>query len=160
MKIQFQLMGSNEKEIELMDEFCRSLVKQIKKEIIDLMPLEKLQAREKDMLNATWILWRGNKPKHINMIKLARFITRNIRYKKRRGHRYLIEINPAILMPHSKNSIEQIARFLDKGNEMSPGTFFLSRVFMKYRTSIDEYWNAYVSLKLKRLKVSKVVIIR
>ena len=160
MKIQFQLMGSNEKEIELMDEFCKSLVRQIKRDVINLLPKEKLMARERDMLNATWILWKDDKPKHINMIKLAKFIAKNIRYKKRRGHRYLIEINPAILMPHSKNSIEQIARFLDKGNEVSTGTFFLSRVFMKYRVSIDEYWNAFVSLKLKRLKVSKVVIIR
>lgn len=159
MRIEFQLIGNNKEEIELMDEFCMFLVREIRKDILNSISMEKLQSKEKDILNASWIKWY-DKPRKINMVKLLKFILRYIRYKERKRHRYLIDINPNVLMPYSKNPIEQIARFIDRGNERSLGSNLFNKVFMKYRLSISNYWKSFVSLKLKRLEVNEVVLIK
>lgn len=159
MRIEFLLTGNDKKEIELMDDFCMFLVREIRKDILNSVNEEKLQSKEKDILNASWIVWT-RKPRKINMDRLLRFILNNIRYKKRKKHRYLIDINPKVLMPYSRNPIEQIARFIDKGNERSLGTNLFTRVFMRYRLSINDYWKSFVSLRLKRLEVNEVILIK
>lgn len=158
MKIQFQLVGDNREEFELFDEFCKLLVNNIKKDIFNSLPIEKLNSMEKFLINAKWINWI-DKPTSINMSKLAKLIIKNIRCYKMKNDIYTIDINPLQLMPFSTNKLEQIARFLDRGNELSSGSHFINDIFIKYRLMINNYWNSYVSLKLARIRTSKIVII-
>lgn len=159
MNIVFQLVSDDRDELKIMDDFCNYLVREIKQRLLLEMPVDKLISKEKDILNASWIQWT-KKPNHINVIKLVKLIINNIRYRKRKGHKYLIEINPNILLPRSKTPIEQVARFLDKGNNVTFGTTFLSRVFMIYRSSINNYWRSYASLRLRKITVSSMVVIK
>lgn len=158
MKIEFKLTSSNKKELAIIDDFCNLIVSNIKSDILNNTNLHKLSLYEDSIINADWIDWI-RKPKYINMAKLIRYIVNHITYKSRKKHRYIIYIDNK-LIPNSKTPIDRLARFLDKGNEEYKGTFFISKVFMKYSINIDKYWKSYCSLRLKRLSVSEVVSIR
>lgn len=159
MKIEFKLNSSDNKELELVDDFCKSLISNIKSDILKSANFNKIKLYEDALLNAKWINWI-KKPKRINMINLIKYIVDKITYRSRKKHRYIIYIKPTIMLPGSKTPLERVARFLDKGNEVYKGTFFINKVFMKYRVNINNYWKSYVSIKLKKLSVSEVVVIK
>lgn len=158
MVIEYKINSTNKDELELCDEFAKYLVHNIREEIYNNVIPDKFRLLEKDILNATWIKW-NDKPSSINMMKLVRFIISRIGVTKRRDT-YVIGISQKHLLPRSNTKLEAVARFLDMGNNVSPSTTFISRILNKYRSNINDYWEAFVSYKLGKYNVSEVVIIR
>lgn len=158
MKIEFTILGDAD-ESKLAIGFCKFLVRNIKKDILESINPEKMQMREEDLIDASWIKW-VDIPKRINVYKLCKVIINNIIYKTRVGGRYVIEIDNSVYMKHSETRLEAVARFLDMGNNVTQPTGFINKVFMKYRKNINDYWKAYTSTVLHRVTVNEVVIIR
>lgn len=159
MRIEFHLESKDKDELSLAEDFCKLLVSNIKEDILRYTNYNKLELYEDSLINSNWINWK-HKPSSINMKKLIKYIANSITYKSGRKHKYVIYIKSTIMLPNSYTPLERVARFLDKGNEIYRGTFFISKIFMKYRANIKKYWRSYISIKLKKLSVSEVVLIK
>lgn len=159
MKIEFEFPELDDKSTKLIPEFCNLLVSEIRQEIKMNLRDTKLNMREEPLLNATWIYWT-DKPKHINMKKLGMFIADSIICRSIKENTYVIEINPKIKMPMTKNKLSQIARFLDRGSQDVSPMYFINIIFMKYRKKIRNYWRSFIQIKLKRLNVNYTIIVR
>ena len=62
----------------------------------------------------------------------------------KRKYTYEVYIRRDIKMPNTVNTtLEQVARYIDKGNEVTKATTMLSRVFNNYQKNIDKHWEAY-----------------
>lgn len=158
MRIEFNLVLSNEEESKIFPDFLEMLLDNIKSDIISESIPAKLNLLEQDMLNATWILWTSIKPKNINMVSVLHMIVRNIVVYERKNNNYVICINPMVMYPRTKTRLDTIARFIDKGTETCPATCTISRVFNKYnKTKIKDAWLDYINYRLKRKRVSKVI---
>lgn len=158
--IEYEVNPKNKEELQLADEFCKYIVKNIREEIYNNMIPDKMNLLEKDILEASWIYWTRGKPKNINVTKLIKYILNNLWYRKRGRTRYAIVISSTHYIPGTYVTPDAMARFLDKGNEVTPCTTFISRVFNKYRDNINDYWKSYVSKKLGVYEVSELVLIR
>lgn len=90
---------------------------------------------------------------------LLRKIASSVRYRKRKNNIFVIEINPYVIMNNSTNPIDQVVRFLDRGDIGVKGTYQFSRIFDKYRYNMDRYWKSYCFSRLGRVKVNRVVMI-
>lgn len=123
--------------------FLDLLVESIQTDIRNGLIPAKFEMLEQGLLNATWIRW-VKKPSAINISKLIERILSNIKWQVR-GKTYRIYIDTNVKMPYTVNtSLEQIARFLDKGNNVSKYSTMFSRVFNYYQENIKSYWKAYV----------------
>lgn len=159
MRLEFEIVNLEKDEAELIPEFCNLLVKCMSTDIRNSLKSEKLQTREHDLLNVGWISW-NRKPESINMYRLGLYIADSIICKPMQNNSYVVEINPKIRMPYSSTRLEQVARFLDRGNESMHPMPFISPVFNKYRMRINEYWKSFVSTKLRRVSVRETIIVR
>jgi len=157
MRIEYSLTGEQD-EMDLGREFCALITNLIKHEIKDSLYRYKMQQKEQDLINAEWIQWKS-KPKNLNVVKLCYYIADNIIFKCRRNNSYLIEVNRSVTMRYSNTPLEAVARFLDKGNNVSQYTGFIDKVFKKYRDNIKKYWESFIFKKLNRLAVSSIVLI-
>lgn len=147
------------RERNLIPDFMDGLISQIKRDIKSSVVASKFIVREQDVLNASWIRWKI-KPRHIRMKSLMLYVTSNLEWVQRRNNQFVIQINKLAKIPNSYTSIDTLARFLDKGNNVTPGTYFISKVLAKYRENINDYWKAYVSIKLKEVRVDECISIR
>lgn len=142
MEINFTLDQDELYDKKLIESFCDSLVDSIKADIKNSIIPSKLPMLEKGLLNATWIRW-STKPSSINVVSVINAILKCITWKKRRLT-YQIYIRPDVKMPYTVNTtLEQVARFIDKGNLISKNTTMFSRIFNKYEKNIQTYWKAY-----------------
>lgn len=158
MRIEFDLVPSNDKESEILPDFLKMLLDNIKSDIMSESIPAKLNLLEHDLLNAEWILWTSVKPKNINMMSLLRMIVKNITIYARKNNNYIIRINPMIMYPGTKTKLDTIARFIDKGTETCPATCTISKVFNEYNESkIEDMWIDYINYRLKRKRTSRVV---
>lgn len=149
MRIDFTFENLDKDERKLVRDFCIMIRDQIRLEIIENSIPLKFIVREVDLKNAEWINWK-HRPIRINMTKLVKLIVKNINITRDFRNIYTIQINPIAKMPDSYNSLDQIARYLDRGDEDIPPTAFISNVFDKYRNIISQYWKIYISMNLFR----------
>jgi hypothetical protein len=161
MRIDFSLRNEDFDETQIMNKFCQYIIKKIKVDLFYSVSDSKMRVREIDLLNASWIRWKNNKPpKRINMSKLVNYIISNIVFINRRNSNFSILINPRTLMPHTYTPLEQIARFLDKGNNATPHTLLFTKVFNFYRKNLNKYWDNFISEELNKPRVTELVVIR
>lgn len=128
--------------------FCKYIVSNIRRDIRNYAIAERLKSKESYLLNSGIISWT-EKPEHIDFIKLLRVIARNIIGEIRIDKSCSIHIKDDVLLPRSATSLSKVVRFLDKGNLEEVGTYFLSRIFLKYKRNIQSYWEDYVSYKTR-----------
>ena len=158
MTIEFEIEGTDKEEMNLMVPFCEFLVFNIRQDIDEQLNVELLQAKSRDLLKAKWIKWT-NKPNYINMNWILQDIKSAIKYRERETGHYQIYFDTTILFRNSKNKLEQIVRFIDKGNDVSKATGVFSKIFNRYQKNIPKYWTAYIQLKLRRFATTKAVVI-
>lgn len=149
MNIQFTIETSDSREASIVDDFCNTICRNIRREIYDGIIQAKMDNLEFDLLNASWIDWI-EKPTRLNMENLVIYMLNNIVCRKRLEGEYIIEIPHYVKLPHSTTPLEQVARFIDMGTEVTPCTTFITRVFQKYKNNISDYWKAYVTFRLHR----------
>lgn len=129
----------------LIYKFLDALVRSIQKDIQDELVPAKFDMLERSLLNATWIRWK-EKPSGINIPKLVNNILKCIQWSERKNS-FRIYIEPTKKVPYTINTTyDQIARFLDKGNNVSKYSTMFSRVFNRYQEYINEYWLAYIEV--------------
>lgn len=159
--MEIRITGKDKEEIQLMESFCNTLIKNMAHDIRSNINFQRLQVYEKKILNAKWIKWNSNKPKSINMLGLLESILDSIEYQRRNNTgEYAILFNSNMRLYGSRTSINRIARFIDKGNESIPGIYVFSNTFNKYSKNIDQYWKAYIASKLNRLYVTRLVTLK
>ena len=156
MNFRFELKYMNKEEIKLIPEFCKFLLKNIQSDIENNISHKKFNRYEKYLLTTRLISWKV-KPQSINIVNLCYLISKSFVCTKGKNNSYSIHINRLKRMPNTKTQLSKIARLLDKGNDIIPGTLFISTVINKYIRNINKFWELYVTMKLGRVKVSKCI---
>ena len=142
MEINFTLDRDELYDKDLLEKFCDKLVESIRIDIRSELIPAKYPMLEQGLINASWIIWT-KKPKSIDIEGLVETILKCIVWRKRRIT-YQVYIRTDIKMPQTVNTtIEQVARFLDKGTLISKYSTMFSRVFNDYEKHIDSYWKTY-----------------
>ena len=145
MELNFSLNSDELYDTELLARFCDKLVESIGTDIKNGMIPAKFPELEEGLLNAKWINWT-EKPDRINIESLIDAICRCIAWRER-TFSYQVYIRTDVLMPQTVNTtLEQVARFIDKGNEVTKYSTLLSRVFNNYEKNIEQYWESYKHL--------------
>jgi uncharacterized protein YozE (UPF0346 family) len=94
------------------------------------------------------------------MVNLVNILVNNIEcYKIPDEHIYMVGFSKE-QFPNTRNSIDSIARLLDKGNEDFPGIHTFSNIFNRYENNINQYWETYILTQLNRIPISEVLIIK
>lgn len=146
MELNFELNRDEVYDQDLTEKFCDALVESLRTEIREGLIPAKYEALEQSLINSTWIMWT-EKPKRINIEGLINLILSCISWRKRK-YTYQVYIRTDVKMPHTVNTtVEQVARFIDKGNEVTKYTTMLSRMFNYYQRNIDKFWGAYKELE-------------
>lgn len=142
MELNFELNSKDVYDQDLAEKFCEALVDSIKTDIRNSIPPAKYPVLEKLLINAKWIRWK-TEPKHINVSRLIDLILDCIEWRKRK-YSYQVYIKTNVLMPNTVGTtLEQVARFIDKGNEITTQNMMLSRIFNDYERNIKKHWEAY-----------------
>lgn len=149
MNIQFTIETTDYRESSLVDDFCDTICRNIRRDIYNGIIQAKIDNLEYDLINASWINWI-DKPTKLNMENLVTYMLNNIVCRKRLGGVCIIEIPHSVKLPHSTTPLEQVARFIDMGTEITPCTTFITRVFQKYKDNINDYWKSYVMFRLHK----------
>lgn len=145
MEIDFELDQTKVYDRTIIYRFCNALVRSIKDDIKVFVIPAKLTGLEESLLNADWITWT-EQPKSITVESLILKILNCITWRERQNS-IQIYIDPKPKMPNTENTtLEQIARFIDKGNNAAKYTTIFSRVFNEYQKHINEYWKAYLDV--------------
>jgi hypothetical protein len=160
MNVEFNISVMSNQEKSLMHSFLYVLLNDIKNGVKNNIIAPKMNIREDNLLNLTYIDWVNNKPSHIDMVSLAFLIANSIVCVRLRDNIYSIEISRRINMPHTRTRLYKIAKFLNFGDEYTMPTLFISSVFYKYSKNINRYWKSFVSLKLGRIETHECILIR
>lgn len=121
--------------------FCEFIIKWLRADICRQTNMQKLQTRVDLLLSASWIDWI-RKPTKLDAMSVCKTIVQCFEYKNHQSH-YIIYLNPNKLFPGTRTPVERISRFLDKGNDIVKGTYFISSILLHYRKSIYRYWRAF-----------------
>lgn len=145
MTIEFTLNPKSPAEAGMIKSFCEYIIKNIRYDIYKRIDIQKYERYEEILLNASWIIWIV-KPKSINIAEWLKLIIRNVIYKQRTDGLYCIYIKN-INIPNTVTKLDALVRFLDKGNEMSPPTYFMTKIFQEYKDNLNDYWVDYCIAK-------------
>lgn len=156
MEFKFEIDKMDKDEIEIIPNFCKYLLSEIKSDIIENISYIQMNKRKDYLINTKIINWI-EKPKDINMHKICLFIVNSFVCKHIKNNVYSISINPMIKLPMSKTKIDKVARFLDKGNEQVQPTQFISKILRVYMKNINKYWKLYASNELQRITVNECI---
>lgn len=121
--------------------FCRYIIRWIKVELLRDTDFESLQLRIDLLKAASWMEWQ-NIPQKITAKQVVKLICNSLIWEKRKN-KFTIRIDPRKRFPNSFNSLESVARFLDIGNDVVRGSYFLKKIELKYQTNIYDYWAAF-----------------
>lgn len=161
MCLYFQINTKDNDEQQLINDFLSFLVYSIRYEILTKaqQKIDVLEQKNQDIKKASWIKWKGNK-KSIKAIKLIEQIAKNIVYTRLDDNKCLITINPYITVNGTNNKLEQFARFIDKGNDVSIKIPIITKVFLWYQHNIQDVWKTFIAKELRRFTLSKITLLR
>lgn len=161
MRITYQLSIKDMAEQEIADSFCYYLIDIIKREIkykVFSLPYEKIKNYEDVLLKSEVVSW-NTKPASVNIYNVFNTLLDKLTFDKCKDFKYSIHFKN-VLFNNTNNSIGSVVRLLDKGNEEFVGLFIIGNIFNDIERKINDHWKLYVYKKLKRISVSKVVIIK
>lgn len=142
MELNFTLDEEELYDKDLLAKFCDKLVESLRTDIKNGLIPTKYPLLEQGLLNATWITWT-DKPKSINVESVIDKILECITWRQRRLT-YQVYIRTDVLLPYTVNTtLESVARFIDKGNNVTKYSTLLSREFNRYEKNIEDYWKTY-----------------
>ena len=161
MCLYFQILTKDKDEQNLIDNFLSFLVYSIRYEILDKaqQKLDLLEQKNQDIKKASWIKWKNSK-KELDAYKLVEQIAKNIVYMRLDDNKCLITINPGKIVSGTSNRLEQFARFIDKGNDISIKIPIITKVFIWYQHNIQDVWKSFIAKELRRFTLSKITLLR
>lgn len=146
MEIVFNIDITNKYEKRLVKGFCNYLVYNIQQDILSKANWLKVNNVINNILNCSWVVWK-KKPKKLISYKIMKYIVNNIVCYKCKNNIYAIRIKHGMKFPNTQNQLDQIARYIDKGDifEKVQPTLCISNVFNTYtQKRIDKMWYEYV----------------
>lgn len=159
MRLMYRVDSRDEKERQVEKLFCESMKKTLISHMRKNISVKKLQMREDLMLSTTAIDW-VKKPKHIDMSYVLNVILSNVEcIKIEKTHTYIIKFKN-VNFPNTYNTIDNIVRFLDKGNEEFPAMYVFSNILNSFENNINVYWKTFVLQVLHRYPIGKVLLVR
>lgn len=161
MCLYFQINTKDNDEQQLINDFLSFLVYSIRYEILTKaqQKIDVLEQKNQDIKKASWIKWKNSK-KELDAYKLIEQIAKNIVYMRLDDNRCLITINPYIIVNGTNNKLEQFARFIDKGNDVSIKIPIITKVFLWYQHNIQDVWKTFIAKELRRFTLSKITLLR
>ena len=161
MTITYQLSIRDKKEQEIANDFCLYLIDIIKSSVrykLFSIPYVKLRNYETVLLKSNVISW-NTKPTTINIYNVFNILLDKLTFDICKNFKFSIHFKN-VLFTNTNNSIGNIVRLLDKGNEQFIGLFFIGEIFSAIEREINNYWELYVYRRLKRVAISKVVVLK
>lgn len=128
--------------------FIKYLLKWLKFDIYNKSNRRAIQARLDLLPYSSWIKWVDNKNKSINVNAFLRIVTECFFWKYAKNY-LIIDFDKSRIFPGTNNTVDQIMRYVNYGNDAVNGTYFVSNVVHKYQKSIYDYFFAY------RIRVQK-----
>lgn len=118
--------------------FCTYIIRWLRVDITRSVDYEALQLRVDLLKVASWIDWRIE-PSNLQAKEVVRIICNSLKWKQVRNS-YIIYIDDSKCFPGTFTPIAKIARFLDCGNEVIKGSYFITSVMLRYQENIYDYW--------------------
>lgn len=145
---------------EYIPQFLDLLVRTIRSEVMSNLNLIYLNSKSTHLCNAVWMRWY-HKPKRINMMKLVKLILDNLRWTKLNSSMYKIYVDPRATLPHSSNSLDQVARWIEFGDQnVCRPMFFISHAESLIKPLINKYWKSFIQSKEGVLQIHECIHVR
>lgn len=126
-----------------LDEFCNWLVSRMREQMRESLPLEKLSVRD-EKLNKAVTLTMSQTLTAVVVIKIA---INNIKWSKPIGSTYKIAIDEKPKVYGTKNTVYELAKYLEFGGIGIEPLNFFRPIFNEYGKYIQKYYNKYLELK-------------
>lgn len=127
--------------------FCRYIIRWLKREIVRDTNFESVQLRLDLLQLASWVHW-VHKPQKIDAKQFVRLVINSLVYERRKN-RYTITIDRHKLFPGTLTPLYKVVKFVDIGNDVIKGSYFLKHKEVKYQYNIYDYWAAF-KIRLQR----------
>ena len=121
--------------------FIKYLLKWLKHEIYRSANIRAIQVRLNLLPYANWISWKG-KPHQIDANVFVQSVLNCFFWRYSKGQ-LIIKFDTHRIFPGTNNTVYQIMRFINYGNDAMSGTYFVSNIVNKYQKSIYDYFFAY-----------------
>lgn len=156
--VDFSKMSSEHKEY--VPQFLDMLISTIHDEVMDHLNVTYLESKSSHLITADWIRWY-RKPKNLKMLRLANLILSETQWYQVDKSIYKIQINPRSRMPGSSNLLEQVARWIEFGDQnASRPILFISHAEAVVRPKINKYWDAFIQAKEGVVKIHECIHVR
>ena len=141
-------------------QFMDMLIDTIQSEVHAHLNVTALAHKEQLLLKASWMRWY-KKPKRINMVKLANLILHHLQWEKIGESMYKINVNPQVRLYGSSNTLEQVARWIEHGDEsLARPILFISHAENLIRHKVPKYWGAFVQSKEGAVRIHECIYVR
>lgn len=137
-----QLTIINNDDLDL-DEFCNWLVSRMREQMIESLPLEKLSVRDEKLNKAVTLTM----PQTLTAVVVIKIAINNIKWSKPIGSTYKIAIDEKPKLYGTKNTVYELAKYLEFGGIGIEPLNFFRPIFNEYGKDIQKYYNKYLELK-------------
>ena len=144
MNISFQIKNPNQ----IANIFCRYIIRWIRVDLVRETNFNSVQLRLDLLQYASWVNFNNGKFQRISAKRFIQLVCDSLIYQKRKNT-YTITINKNKLFPGTTTPLYKIVKFVDIGNDIVRGSYFLKRLEIKYTDNIYDYWASF-KIRLQR----------
>ena len=126
-----------------LDEFCNWLVSRMREQMRESLPLEKLSVRDEKINKAVTLTM----PQTLTAVVVIKIAINNIKWSKPIGSTYKIAIDEKPKVYGTKNTVYELAKYLEFGGIGIEPLNFFRPIFNEYGKDIQKYYNKYLELK-------------
>lgn len=154
---QFQFSQvENEKEYEIIPNFCKWLCEQVYARIDTAVNRRKIQLRISYLYTVPWIKWL--KPVYIDTEMIMESIHKSLTYKQYRGNVWKIETNTTMLIPNTKTNFDRLIRFINFGDAQITATGIFTLIQEHYTFyELQNLWYIYCLKELGYTSETRII---
>lgn len=121
--------------------FCNYLISNMRKEIVKRSNRYSIEIRLNRFQKSKLVQWSGS-AHSISYNQFMKVAQKAITFTYH-ANTYMIYIDPNLKCPNTLNSIDQVIRFVDKGDLDLPGCYRFTKLFSKYARCYKAYFAAF-----------------
>ena len=161
MILQFQFTNLDEKEKEIIPDFCEFVKNLMLAKLNTKINRKKISLRLKYMEEeARWINWNNNKKYSTSVEDIINSIMESIVAVPYKNNLWKIEVNSNELIPNSYTSIDRLIRFLNYGDTKYKATGIFTNLEHEYRhQKLNAIWNYFIMRELGHNAVSTIITV-
>lgn len=143
MEVVFDISDIPEQLYDIVEEFSDALVSQLRRQIVESIPKERLQTYCQTLVYAPFINW-VSQPMEFSVPQMYKIIQVGISYKKQDGK---VFFGPAIhfFLPGTTTPFTTVLKFLSYGDGNLRGIHQIQNIFSLYNEKINEYWDEFLT---------------